>query len=122
MSKIKAAQLTDLLKEHIMIAGNIIEAAKKDDQANLDKLNKDWYRNADEIVAFLTNANPNWSKKDLTDMFYTHLKLTTDEVVARLKKDWDGDIKAADLNETHLIHMSDMLVDGIVKQFPEKFK
>ena len=79
-------------------------------------------RNADDIVAFLTKANPNWSKQELTDMFYTHLKFTTDEVTNRLQKNWKADIKTADLNETHLIHMGDMLTDGIVKQFPEKFK
>lgn len=55
-------------------------------------------------------------------MFYTHLKLTTDEVNARLNKDWAGDIHAADLNETHLIHLSNILADGIVKQFSEKFR
>lgn len=83
---------------------------------------KAFARNADQIVAFLTAANPNWSKKELTDMFYTHLKLTTDEVLARLEKDWDKDIRSADRNETHLIHMGDILTKGIVKQFPDKFK
>ncbi|HYK74878.1 MAG TPA: glycosyltransferase [Pseudoneobacillus sp.] len=115
-------KLTELLKEHILIAGSIIEAAKKGDQANVDKFNKDWIRNADQIVAFLTSANPNWDKKELTDMFYTHLKLTTDEVVDRLKKDWENDIRTADTNEEHLIHMADFLTEGIVKQFPKKFK
>src|SRR4030095_12521448 len=70
-------KLTELLKEHIVIAGGIVDAAKKGDQGNVDKLNKDWKRNADDIVAFLTKANPNWSKQELTDMFYTHLKFTT---------------------------------------------
>jgi hypothetical protein len=113
---------TELLKEHIVIAGQIIDVAKKGVQANVDKFDRDWHRNSDEIVAFLANANPNWPKKELTDMFYTHLKFTTDEVVSRLEKDWMGDIKTADLNETHLIHRGDFLTDGIVKQFPEKFK
>jgi hypothetical protein len=115
-------KLTELLKEPIVIAGEIIDAAKKGDQKNVDKLNKDWVRNADEIVAFLTSANPNWSKKELTDMFYTHLKFIKDEVTHRLKKEWAADIQTADLNETHLLHMSNILTDGIVKQFPEKFK
>lgn len=115
-------KLTALLKEHILKAGEIIEAAKKDDKVALDKLNKEWYRNADEIVAFLVKANPNWTKKELTDMFYRHLKLTTDEVVARLKREWVNDIYFADQNEEHLIHLADILTDGIAKQFPEKFK
>jgi hypothetical protein len=114
--------LTDLLKEHIMIAGSIMDAAKKNDEANVEKFNKEWLKNADEIIDFLISKNPNWHKKELTNMFYTHLKLTTDEVTARLKQDWEGDIRAADLNEQHLIHMSDFLVKGIVNQFPNKFK
>ncbi|WP_223881786.1 glycosyltransferase [Niallia endozanthoxylica] len=115
-------KLTELLKEHILIAGKIIEAAKVKDQNNVEKYNKEWFRNADTIVEFLTEANPNWSKEELTDMFYAHLRFTTDEVTARLNKDWKGDIRLADLNEEHLIRMSGVLVDGIVKQFPEKFK
>lgn len=114
-------KLTELLKEHILIAGHLVEAAKKNDKANVDKYNKEWFRNADIIVDFLSTANPNWSRKVLTDMFQTHLKLTIDEVTDRLNEDWEGDIRAADLNETHLIHLGDFLTDGIVKQFPEKF-
>jgi len=115
-------KLTTLLKEHILIAGKIVDAAKHGDQKNLDQLNKEWYRNADQIVAFLAGANPNWSKQVLTEMLYTHLKLTTTEVVDRLKGSWVDDIRTADTNEEHLIHMGDILTDGIVKQFPAKFK
>lgn len=115
-------KLTELLKEHIVIAGQIIDAAKSNDSANVEKYNQDWQRNANEIVAFLSSANPYWPKKELTDMFNTHLKLTTDEVVFRLKKNWVGDIRTADRNENHLIEMGDFLSNGIVKQFPEKFQ
>lgn len=40
----------------------------------------------------------------------------------RLAMNWKEVIKAADRNESHLIHMGDFLTEGIVKQFPEKFK
>ncbi len=115
-------KLTNLLREHIAIAGQLIDAVKTKNQVNTEKYNKEWVRNADEIVAFLTKANPNWSKKILTDMFYTHLKLTTEEVQSRLNRNWKGDIKVADINEQHLIKMGDLLTDGIVKQFPNQFK
>ncbi|MED4223949.1 hypothetical protein [Neobacillus cucumis] len=114
--------MTSLLKEHILIAGKIIDAAKAGDQAKVTQFNKEWFRNADEIVTFLSSANPNWNKQVLTNMFYTHLKLTSAEVEDRLKGDWTADIKTADTNETHLIHMGDFLTTGIVKQFPNKFK
>lgn len=74
-----------MLKEHILIAGKIIDAAKAGDQAKVTQFNKEWFRNADEIVTFLLSANPNWNKQVLTNMFYTHLKLTSAEVEDRLK-------------------------------------
>ena len=50
-----------------------------------------------------------------------HLKLITDGVVAKLNKDWNANITALDNNQEHLMHMSDFLTDGIIKQFPNKF-
>jgi hypothetical protein len=54
-------------------------------------------------------------------MMNTHLSTTSTELVARLSKDWDGDVKAFDAVYDHILQMSDALSDGIVKQFPEKF-
>ena len=50
-----------------------------------------------------------------------HLETTTNEVVARLNKNWDGDVLAFDDVYRHMLMMSDALTDGIVKQFPQKF-
>jgi hypothetical protein len=114
-------KLTALLKDHIAIAGKLVEAAKKGDQANFNKFNTEWYKNADDIVAFLSKANPNYNQKELKEAMYMHLKLVTDQVTARLKKDWNADITAHDLGEVHMIMFADTLSKGIKKQFPEKF-
>ncbi|UED74834.1 glycosyltransferase [Brevibacillus sp. DP1.3A] len=114
-------KLAELLSEHIVIAGKIIDAAKKGDQATLEKLNKEWFRNADDIAKFLSSANPNWPEKDVKEMMYTHLKLLSDNLQARLKKDWDADIAAFDKGEEHIISMADVLTAGIIKQFPNQF-
>ena len=42
--------------------------------------------------------------------------------MARIKKDYDGDIVAYDKVHKEIVEMSDILRDDIVKQFPEKFK
>lgn len=93
-----------------------------DNNDELDKANKKWYTNGDDIALFLSGANPHWPKKDLTDMLYIHLELTTGEVVSRLKKDWAADIDYYDKGHLHMLMFADMLTNGIVKQFPDKFK
>ena len=115
-------KLTDLLTPHITIAAEVVKAAKAGNTAALDEANKRWYANADEISAFLSNANPAWDLSHMKMMMNDHLKLTTDEAVQRIKKNYDADIIAYDKVHDEILQMSDMLSDGIVKQFPEKFK
>ncbi|WP_179281193.1 glycosyltransferase [Paenibacillus sp. XY044] len=114
-------KLAQILREHILIAGKIVAAAKAGNQADVQKLEADWHRNADDIAKFLSSANPNWQFKTLQDMLYTHLQLITEIVLNCLKGDWKADIAATDKNEIHMIHLADILTEGIVKQFPDKF-
>ncbi|WP_330999306.1 hypothetical protein [Rossellomorea arthrocnemi] len=90
-------------------------------RAKVEQLNKEWYQNADYIARFLADANPYWSEKDLKDLLYMHLQFVTDEAVARIKEDWKANIKSFDDGRAHILHLSDALSDGIMKQFPEKF-
>ncbi|MEK3883663.1 glycosyltransferase [Paenibacillus sp. PL2-23] len=114
-------KLAELLKEHIALAGKVVAAAEAGNQAEFNKANKEWYRNADDIAKFLSGANPNWAMKDLQNMLYVHLQLLTEQTKARLAKDWKGEIAAYDKGVDHLIMLADVLTQGIVKQFPEKF-
>lgn len=88
----------------------------------MQKYNAELYRNADDIAKFLSDANPNWSRKDLQDLLYTHLKFITDQATARIAKDWKADILAFDKGEDHIIKLADALAQGIVKQFPDRLK
>ncbi len=115
-------KLSALLRDHILIAADVVKAAKAGNAAGLDAANKKWYANADDIAAFLGGANPNWARTELLDMLHKHLEFTTQEVVSRLKKDWVADIEAYDKGHVHMLMFADMLTHGIVKQFPDKFK
>ena len=114
-------QLTTLLKEHITIAVDLIKAAKTGDKAGQQQADGRWQQNAIQIAEFLSKANPHWSKGVLTDLMKKHLSTTTNEVVARLTKDWEADVRAFDEVYAHALHMADALSEGIVKQFPSKF-
>jgi len=114
-------KLAALLREHILIAADIVKAAKAGDSEGVAKGEKKWIGNADDIAVFLSGANPNWPVQTLKDMLYKHLAFTTTEVVSRLKKDWPADIEAYDKGHAHMLMFADMLTEGIVKQFPKKF-
>ena len=114
-------QLTKLLKEHIMIAVDLVDAAKKGDNDAFAKHDQRWSANAGEIARFLAGANPNWPEKDVTDLLSLHLKLTKDETVARLQKDWKADIAAFDDIFNEILVLADALHDGLKAQFPDRF-
>jgi len=115
-------KLTDLLKEHITGAYNVLLAAKAGDNVKLDAANKAWYANADAIATFLAGANPkNWPEKEMKAHMKDHLDLTENEAVMRLQGKWEEDIKAYDRVHDQILKMADMLADGIIKQFPDKF-
>ncbi|NRG47278.1 glycosyltransferase [Bacillus sp. CRN 9] len=114
-------KLTELLKDHILIAGKVVDAAKTGNKANLEKYNKEWYKNADDIADFLSKANPNWPKAELKNLLDMHLNLITEDVVARLSKDWEASVVALDKGIDHIIEFADVLSNGLIKQFPEKF-
>ena len=114
--------LTALLREHILIAAEVINAAKAGDQAKLADAQARWDANADEIAAFLNQANPRFWKLDVMKAeMHMHLKLTTDEAVARLQGNWAADVAAYDAVHEHILHMSDLLSDGLIRQFPQRF-
>ena len=115
-------ELTRLLREHITVAADLLKAAKASNNSAFEAANKKWFVNADEISGFLNKANPNWKLEDMKKMMQDHLNLTTEEAVARLKKDYTADVKAYDKVHDEILMMADMLTDGIIKQFPAKFK
>lgn len=115
-------QLTALLRDHILIAADLLAAAKSGDSAKFEAANTRWYENADQIAAFLNSANPkDWPLSEMQAMMKDHLDLTLQEAVARLNQDWQGDVAAYDEIHQQILHMADMLADGIINQFPKNF-
>jgi hypothetical protein len=116
------AELTRLLREHITIAADLITAAKAGDQPAVTAAQGRWEANATQIARFLSRANPNWRFGPMRSMLREHLRLTTREVVARLRRNWTADVAAYDEIHRQALHMADMLSAGIVAQFPKRFR
>ncbi len=94
-----------LLKQHILIAVDLIAAAKAGQQEKFQEHDQRWTQNALDIAAFLAKA----------------LTLTKNEAVARLTEKWEEDIAAFDDIFTEILTVSDTLSEGIIKQFPDRF-
>jgi len=116
-------ELTRQLKQHILIAADVIAAAKAGDQAKLADAQARWAKNGDDIAAVLNSVNPrHWKLAALKAEMRTHLRLTTEEAVARLTGDWAADVAAYDKIHRHALHLSDLLSQGLLKQFPKRFR
>jgi hypothetical protein len=115
-------RLTALLRPHILIAADLVTAAKAGDTAAVKAASTRWYANADEIADFLSGANPtNWTREALRAAMHQHLDLTLKEAQARLAADWAADIAAYDAVHDHILQMADVLSKGIISQFPKQF-
>jgi hypothetical protein len=116
-------ELTKQLRTHILIAADVIAAAKAGDAAKLADAQARWAKNGDDIAAVLNSVNPrNWKLAAMKAELRTHLKLTTDEAVARLQGNWSADVAAYDKIHRHALHLSDLLSAGLIKQFPRRFR
>lgn len=78
-------------------------------------------KNADEIAAFLSSANPNWSKATLEAALTAHVGQHMADINEIAKKEYAADAKTWEAMKGHVDMIAGVLSDGIVKQFPKKF-
>ena len=71
---------------------------------------------------FVGNLSFKATKEDLVKMFYTHLDLTLGEIDSIFKKETAKDLEYYEKDRAHMIMVSNVLVNGLIKQFPERFK
>jgi hypothetical protein len=116
-------KLASLLRAHITIAAALLTALDDGNTAALNTATAQWRANADDIAAFLNAANPNnWPLEEMKAMLYEHLNLTTQEALARKTGDYAADVAAYDNVHLQALEMADMLTEGIIQQFPSKFR
>jgi len=112
-----ASKFNQLLTDHLVIAADLVNAAKAGNSQAAAAAEKRWYTNADEIVHFLNCINPYWTRKHMREMWYEHLALTKAEAVARLNNDFEEDIAIFDKIEKEALMMADSFSNGIIRQF-----
>jgi len=116
-------QLSALLREHILGAVTLLQAAKAGDTVAFDNAKAAWYANGNEIAQFLNAANPqNWRLAETTHHMTMHLDLTLKEAADRLGGHFAADIADYDAVQNAILEMADFLSLGIIHQFPKSFR
>ena len=85
--------------------------------AGMQKMNK----NAEEIAAFLSSANPNWPKAALVSALDAHGAFHMAQINEINAKNFSSEAKTWKGEENQIRVIADTLAEGIVKQFPQKF-
>lgn len=115
-------QLSALLKDHIKIAVELLQAAKAGDNAAFDKANTAWYDNANDIADFLADANPRyWPQDTMRAAMKGHLDQTLAEASHELTGEYAKSVADYDEIHHHILGMADVLSTGIIRAFPNRF-
>jgi hypothetical protein len=113
-------EFVKLLKEHVIVAGDLIKATRKGD--DLTSLKASWDSNAADIVAFMSGVNSvNWPKALIAQVWNKHRETTLAEATARSEKNWVDDIAAYDANHECISEMAEIFASGVVSQNLESF-
>lgn len=111
----------ELLDEHIQLSVDVICLVKAGKNTELREANQQWYRNADEIVVFLAEANPYWGRADSKRIIKEQLIITTSQAVNRIQQNYHADLVAFDKANLDAGKMAAVFSDGIEWQFPGRF-
>lgn len=116
-----AASFGGFMQEHLQLADELVTQAKAKNTTTAAETEQKWYKNADDIAAFLSRLNPHWSVEGWKTMLYRHLGLVKEEVLAFLNGDYNRAVELYDTLISQAYTMADEFSAGIIKQFPKMF-
>jgi len=105
---------THLLRQHILIAVQLVSAARSGNISKFKLEDERWIANADEIADFLNRLNPSWPRHEVARRLQLLLQLTKDEAVARVTGDVDGERRTFDRIYSEAMELADVLTTGLV--------
>ena len=115
--KDSALEFQKLLEEHLLLAASLINNAKAGNTAAAQEDERNWYLNANQIATFLASLSPHWTQQEWQKLFYDHLKMTKQEAINILTKQYQASIDIYDRIQDGALKMADYMAQGIIKQF-----
>ena len=116
-------ELGKLLAEHTVISATMYQAARNADAQTFEESVTRWYNNAGEIAELLSKLNPeNWPLRETRPAMRTYLDLTLEQAVAYWNGYSDIGTGAYEKVQDHALEIADMLSEGIINKFRQRFK
>jgi len=112
-----AEEFERLFTDHLLIAATLVNEAKSGNASGVEAARKQWYENASDIARFLGSINSYWNELKWKSLLEEHLKMTEEEAVYRLNKQYQSDIMIYDMIEDGALMMADYMTEGLKNQF-----
>jgi hypothetical protein len=115
-----AEVLGDLIKDHLVIAAEILTALKNGQPT--DALIASWYANGNDIAVQMNKMNPQfWPLAETQQMWKDHLDATLEEATDHFSGNFAGEVAAYDKVHDMALEMADFISNGVMHQFPSEF-
>ena len=114
-------KMFNLLAGHYGAVKEYMNATFKGDKKGAAAATDKATKNAEEIAAFLSSANPYLPKDTLMSLLSAHYGHHMAQINAVKAKDWSGEASNWIAMRKHIDVIADALSSALVKQFPDKF-
>jgi hypothetical protein len=113
-----ANELTRLLRRHVLIAVELLSAARSGHIERFKEEDERWVASANEIAGLLSSLNQEWPREVLEQHLQLLLQLTKDEAVARIAGNSRADRRTYDAIQREAMVIADLMDEGLAKVPP----
>ena len=110
-----ANELVSLLRRHVLIAVELLSAARSGHIERFKAEDERWIASANEIAEFLGSVNPYWSREVLEQHLQLLLQLTKDQAVARIAGNSRVDLRTYDAIHEQAMVIADLMEAGLAQ-------
>lgn len=115
-------EFCELISSNTSNVVSIIRSTNNRNTLESEKEKKRMLNNITAITNYLSHINPYWNNDDLNKLISMQAVLMNSQIEYRMSQNYDADIKNVDKTLSEAFALANFLADGIILQFPERFK
>jgi hypothetical protein len=118
----KGDEFCQLISSNTALTISIIRNKSSNNTEDLKAASDRMDYNVKRIIEYLIKVNPNWSKEELSYLMLLHSQLFDLQLQNRVTENFSYDVEVFDKIITETYKLANVLSEGIIKQFPERFE